>query len=215
MFLKIVSFIGVLAAVGAQNHYGAHNEVQHDAGHYHHDEEHHGPAHYEYHYDVHDEHTGDVHGQHEARKDDHTHGEYYLIDADGHKRTIIVVLAVIASVSAQSHYGHQQHHQPQQYHHEEEHGPVHYEYHYDVHDDHTGDVHGQREARKDDSTQGEYYLIDADGHKRTVKYHVEGKSGFIAEVQREPIKGYQAPQPQHHYQPQYHHEAPTHHNYQN
>ncbi|XP_058126163.1 cuticle protein 7-like [Anopheles ziemanni] len=88
MFLKVVSFIGVLAAVGAQNHYGAHNEVQHDAGYYHHDEEHHGPAHYEYHYDVHDEHTGDVHGQHETRKDDHTHGEYYLIDADGHKRTV-------------------------------------------------------------------------------------------------------------------------------
>ncbi|XP_041776390.1 larval cuticle protein A2B-like [Anopheles merus] len=127
---------------------------------------------------------------------------------------IIVVLALVAAVSAQSHYGHQQHYQPQPYHHEEEHyGPVHYEYNYDVHDDHTGDVHGQKEARKDDSTQGEYYLIDADGHKRTVTYHVEGKSGFIAEVHREPIKGYQAPQPQHHqYQP--HHEAPAHYNYQ-
>uniref|UniRef100_A0AAG5DX45 Uncharacterized protein n=1 Tax=Anopheles atroparvus TaxID=41427 RepID=A0AAG5DX45_ANOAO len=126
---------------------------------------------------------------------------------------IIVFLAIIVAVSAQSHYGQQQT-QPQHYHHDEEHyGPVHYEYHYDVHDDHTGDVHGQREARKDDSTQGEYYLIDADGHKRTVKYHVEGKSGFIAEVQREPIKGYQAPQPQQHYQQQHHHEAPAHYNY--
>ncbi|EAU76104.1 larval cuticle protein A2B-like isoform X3 [Anopheles arabiensis] len=125
---------------------------------------------------------------------------------------IIVVLALVAAVSAQSHYGHQQHYQPQHYHHEEEHhGPVHYEYNYDVHDDHTGDVHGQKEARKDDSTQGEYYLIDADGHKRTVTYHVEGKSGFIAEVHREPIKGYQAPQPQHHqYQP--HHGASVHQN---
>ncbi|XP_035909807.1 larval cuticle protein A2B-like isoform X2 [Anopheles stephensi] len=116
---------------------------------------------------------------------------------------IILVLALVAAVSAQSYYGHQQH-----YHHEEEHhGPVHYEYHYDVHDDHTGDVHGQKEDRKDDSTQGEYYLIDADGHKRTVTYHVEGKSGFIAEVHREPIKGYQAPQPQ------YHQQAPAHQNY--
>ncbi|XP_052898689.1 larval cuticle protein A2B-like [Anopheles moucheti] len=127
---------------------------------------------------------------------------------------IIVALALVAAVSAQSHYGHQEHHQPQHYHHEEEHhGPVHFEYHYDIHDDHTGDVHGQKEARKDDSTQGEYYLIDADGHKRTVTYHVEGKSGFIAEVHREPIKGYQAPQPQHHHQPQYHHQAPAHQNY--
>uniref|UniRef100_A0A1Y9GLE9 Uncharacterized protein n=1 Tax=Anopheles arabiensis TaxID=7173 RepID=A0A1Y9GLE9_ANOAR len=89
---------------------------------------------------------------------------------------IIVVLALVAAVSAQSQYGHQQHYQPQH-----------------------------------DSTQGEYYLIDADGHKRTVTYHVEGKSGFIAEVHREPIKGYQAPQPQHHqYQP--HHGASVHQN---
>uniref|UniRef100_A0A182JKJ0 Uncharacterized protein n=1 Tax=Anopheles atroparvus TaxID=41427 RepID=A0A182JKJ0_ANOAO len=52
---------------------------------------------------------------------------------------IIFVLAIIAAVSAQSHYGQQQT-QPQHYHHDEEHyGPVHYEYHYDVHDDHTGD----------------------------------------------------------------------------
>ncbi|XP_049548117.1 larval cuticle protein A2B-like [Anopheles darlingi] len=129
---------------------------------------------------------------------------------------IVVVIALIAAVSAQSYHDqHQQsHYQPQHYHHEEEHhGPVHYEYHYDVHDDHTGDVHGQKEARKDDSTQGEYYLIDADGHKRTVKYHVEGKSGFIAEVHREPVKGYQAPQPQHHHQAQHHHAAPVHQNY--
>uniref|UniRef100_A0A182MFQ9 Uncharacterized protein n=1 Tax=Anopheles culicifacies TaxID=139723 RepID=A0A182MFQ9_9DIPT len=226
MFKKIVGIFGVLTVVCGQNHYGTHNDVQHDVVHYHHDEEHHGPAHYEYHYDVHDDHTGDVHGQHEARKDDSTHGEYYLIDADGHKRTvkyhvegksgfiaeIIVVLALVAAVSAQSHYGHQQQYQPQHYHHEEEHhGPVHYEYNYDIHDDHTGDVHGQKEARKDDSTQGEYYLIDADGHKRTVTYHVEGKSGFIAQVHREPVKGYQAPQPQHHYQPQY--QASAHQNY--
>uniref|UniRef100_A0AAG5DXR2 Uncharacterized protein n=1 Tax=Anopheles atroparvus TaxID=41427 RepID=A0AAG5DXR2_ANOAO len=81
----------------------------------------------------------------------------------------------------------------------EHHGPAHYEYHYDVHDEHTGDVHGQHEARKDDHTHGEYYLIDADGHKRTVKYHVEGKSGFIAEVHREPVKGF--------------HDAPAHHNF--
>uniref|UniRef100_A0A182P161 Uncharacterized protein n=1 Tax=Anopheles epiroticus TaxID=199890 RepID=A0A182P161_9DIPT len=122
--------LGLVALVFGQNHYSAHNDAQHDVVHYHHDEEHHGPAHYEYHYDVHDDHTGDVHGQHEARKDDSTHGEYYLIDADGHKRTIILALALIPAVCGQSHYGHQQHYQPQHYHHEEEHhGPVHYEYH--------------------------------------------------------------------------------------
>uniref|UniRef100_A0A3F2YSG1 Uncharacterized protein n=1 Tax=Anopheles arabiensis TaxID=7173 RepID=A0A3F2YSG1_ANOAR len=48
--------------------------------------------------------------------------------------------------------------------------------------------------------------VSAQSHKRTVTYHVEGKSGFIAEVHREPIKGYQAPQP--------HHQVPSHYNYQ-
>uniref|UniRef100_A0A182WPB5 Uncharacterized protein n=1 Tax=Anopheles minimus TaxID=112268 RepID=A0A182WPB5_9DIPT len=155
------------------------------------------------------------------------------------KHYIIGIIGLVAVVCGQNHYGthndvqhdvahyhhDEEHHGPahyeyhydvhddhtgDHYHHEEEHhGPVHYEYHYDVHDDHTGDVHGQKEARKDDSTQGEYYLIDADGHKRTVTYHVDGKSGFIAQVHREPIKGYQAPQPQHHYQ----HQAPAHQHY--
>ncbi|XP_058122674.1 larval cuticle protein A2B-like [Anopheles ziemanni] len=105
---------------------------------------------------------------------------------------VFAVCALIIVVSAQSQYG-QNHYQP--YHHEEEHyGPAHYEYHYDVQDHHTGDFHGQQEARQGDKTEGQYYLIDADGHKRTVTYHVDGKSGFIAEVHREPVKGHQAPQ---------------------
>ncbi|XP_055550565.1 cuticle protein 19-like isoform X2 [Wyeomyia smithii] len=103
-------------------------------------------------------------------------------------KTLIVLFAFVGLIVAQNYYQ-----QPQ--HHEEEHGPVHYEFHYDIHDDHTGDVHGRKEERKDDHTQGEYYLIDADGYKRTVTYQVDGKSGFIAQVHREPIKGYQAPQP--------------------
>ncbi|KXJ71754.1 hypothetical protein RP20_CCG019759 [Aedes albopictus] len=109
-------------------------------------------------------------------------------------KTSLIVLVLVGAIAAQHYYQEQQHH----HHHEEEHhGPAHYEFHYDIHDDHTGDVHGRKESRKDDQTQGEYYLIDADGHKRTVTYHVDGKSGFIAEVHREPIKGYQAPQPVH------------------
>ncbi|XP_058814895.1 larval cuticle protein A2B-like [Topomyia yanbarensis] len=104
----------------------------------------------------------------------------------------ILVLAFLGAVAAQQYY------QPLAYQHhaaEEKSAPINYEFHYDIHDDHTGDVHGRKEARKDDQTQGEYYLFDADGYKRTVTYHVDGKSGFIAQVHREPIKGYQAPQP--------------------
>ncbi|XP_055639617.1 larval cuticle protein A2B-like [Toxorhynchites rutilus septentrionalis] len=104
---------------------------------------------------------------------------------------VVVVLVAFVGVIAAQHYYQAQHHE------EEHHGPVHYEFNYDIHDDHTGDVHGRKEARKDDHTQGEYYLIDADGHKRTVTYQVDGKSGFIAQVHREPIKGYQIPQQVH------------------
>ncbi|XP_055600365.1 pupal cuticle protein Edg-84A-like [Uranotaenia lowii] len=108
------------------------------------------------------------------------------------KITFIVLLAFFGAIAAMPQYHGQQHH-----HEEEHHGPVHYEFHYDIHDDHTGDVHGRKESRKDHQTQGEYYLIDADGYKRTVTYQVDGKSGFVAQVHREPIKGYQQPQ-QHH-----------------
>lgn len=97
----------------------------------------------------------------------------------------------------------QVHYQPQhnnQHHEEEHHAPAHYQYHYGVHDEHTGDVHGQQESREGDKTEGEYYLIDADGHKRTVTYHVHGKSGFIAQVHREPVKGHQQQQQQYHHQ---------------
>ncbi|XP_055542914.1 larval cuticle protein A2B-like [Wyeomyia smithii] len=105
-----------------------------------------------------------------------------------YSKICILLLAFVGAIVAQNYHQHA----------EEEHGPVHYEFHYDIHDDHTGDVHGRKEARKDDHTQGEYYLIDADGYKRTVTYRVDDKSGFIAQVHREPIKGHQpAPKPVH------------------
>ncbi|XP_062551333.1 larval cuticle protein A1A-like [Armigeres subalbatus] len=100
----------------------------------------------------------------------------------------------------------QVHYQPQYSQHEEEHhAPAHYQYQYGVHDDHTGDVHGQQESREADKTEGEYYLIDADGHKRTVTYYVHGKSGFIAQVHREPVKGHHIQQQQQQQQYAYHH----------
>ena len=61
-------------------------------------------------------------------------------------------------------------------------GPAEYAYEYAVHDDHTNDIHSHKESRKGDLTQGEYSLVEADGTIRTVKYHVDGKSGFVAEV---------------------------------
>ncbi|XP_055639608.1 larval cuticle protein A2B-like [Toxorhynchites rutilus septentrionalis] len=107
-------------------------------------------------------------------------------------KIVIVLVAFVGAVAAQHYY--QDHHE---HHEEDHHSPAHYEFRYDIHDEHTGDIHGRKEIRHGDKTHGEYYLIDADGYKRTVTYHVDGKSGFVAQVHREPIKGYHAPQPVH------------------
>ncbi|XP_026464387.1 cuticle protein-like [Ctenocephalides felis] len=68
--------------------------------------------------------------------------------------------------------------------------PAQYEFQYSVNDQHTGDVKEQKESRNGDSVRGHYSLIDADGHKRTVEYSVDGDSGFVAVVHREPVHGY-------------------------
>lgn len=110
---------------------------------------------------------------------------------------------------------HQQvHYQPQQVqyqqskysHHEPEHYNDHpqYEFHYKVEDEHTGDYKEQQETRDGDSVKGFYWLLDADGYRRLVEYTVDGKSGFVAKVTREPT-GHIPPQPK----PQPHHAAPV------
>ncbi|XP_050084685.1 cuticle protein 7-like [Anopheles aquasalis] len=50
------------------------------------DEDH--DAQYDFSYGVHDDHTGDIKQQHETRHGDQVHGQYSLIDSDGHKRTV-------------------------------------------------------------------------------------------------------------------------------
>ncbi|XP_039445111.1 cuticle protein 8-like [Culex pipiens pallens] len=50
--------------------------------------EHHAPANYEFSYAVHDEHTGDIKSQHETRHGDEVHGQYSLVDSDGHQRIV-------------------------------------------------------------------------------------------------------------------------------
>ncbi|XP_055640028.1 larval cuticle protein A2B-like [Toxorhynchites rutilus septentrionalis] len=45
-------------------------------------------AQYEFSYGIHDEHTGDIKSQQESRHGDQVHGQYSLIDSDGHKRTV-------------------------------------------------------------------------------------------------------------------------------
>jgi hypothetical protein len=81
----------------------------------------------------------------------------------------------------------------QEDHHEEHYGPAKYEFSYEVHDVKHGDIKHQKESRDGDHVVGEYSLIEPDGHRRTVKYSSDKHTGFIAEVHREKVEGYQAP----------------------
>ncbi len=59
-----------------------------------------------------------------------------------------------------------------------------YKFEYGVHDPHTHDHKSQWEHRDGDKVTGEYTLDEADGTKRVVSYHADGKTGFHAKVER-------------------------------
>ena len=59
-----------------------------------------------------------------------------------------------------------------------------YKFEYGVKDEHTGDHKSHWEHRDGDKVEGEYTLDEADGTKRIVSYHADGKTGFHAEVKR-------------------------------
>ncbi|XP_058814897.1 cuticle protein 7-like [Topomyia yanbarensis] len=68
----------------------------------------------------------------------------------------------------------------------EQYAPANYEFSYSVHDAHTGDIKSQHETRHGDQVQGQYSLLDADGHQRIVDYTADEHTGFNAVVRREP-----------------------------
>lgn len=77
-----------------------------------------------------------------------------------------------------------------------------YQYQYGVHDDHTHDIKKHTESRDGDKTEGEYSFKEADGTTRVVKYHVHGKSGFVATVHHTGHATH--PQPTHHQESGHH-----------
>ncbi|XP_058454858.1 larval cuticle protein A2B-like [Malaya genurostris] len=114
MAFKIILIATALVAVNAglipeHGYASSHQSIQHHAPLYHHaapvhqlaavhaapvhhtivkEVEHHAPAHYEFSYSVHDGHTGDIKSQHESRQGDVVHGQYSLLDSDGHHRIV-------------------------------------------------------------------------------------------------------------------------------
>jgi hypothetical protein len=59
-----------------------------------------------------------------------------------------------------------------------------YKFEYGVKDVKTGDHKSQWETRDGDVVKGEYTLDEADGTKRVVEYHADGKTGFHAIVKK-------------------------------
>ncbi|XP_037801767.1 cuticle protein 7-like [Penaeus monodon] len=60
-----------------------------------------------------------------------------------------------------------------------------YNFNWAVDHDDSGNHFGQQEARDGDDTQGSYYVQLPDGRLQTVRYVVDGDSGYVAEVNYE------------------------------
>ena len=60
-----------------------------------------------------------------------------------------------------------------------------YAFNWAVSDDSSSNEFGHQEARDGDDTQGSYYVQLPDGRLQTVKYFVDGDSGYVAEVNYE------------------------------
>ncbi|XP_037802452.1 pro-resilin-like isoform X2 [Penaeus monodon] len=64
-------------------------------------------------------------------------------------------------------------------------GEAKYDFNWAVNHDDSGNDFGHQEARDGDHTQGSYYVQLPDGRLQTVKYFVDGDSGYVAEVSYE------------------------------
>ncbi|XP_063601159.1 uncharacterized protein LOC134777258 [Penaeus indicus] len=62
-----------------------------------------------------------------------------------------------------------------------EYGPAKYDFDWAVNHDYSGNHFGHQESRDGDYTQGSYYVQLPDTRLQTVKYYVDGDSGYVAE----------------------------------
>ncbi|KAF4523899.1 hypothetical protein B566_EDAN013612 [Ephemera danica] len=109
---------------------------------------------------------------------------------------LATLFAVVCAASAQQYGGYgQQGGYAAATHHEDYYAPPEYQFSYAVKDDHTKDIKQHKESRHGDKTEGEYSFLEADGTTRIVKYFVDGKSGFVAQVIREGHAVHAAPAP--------------------
>ncbi|XP_063888668.1 uncharacterized protein LOC135115678 [Scylla paramamosain] len=94
---------------------------------------------------------------------------------------MLLLLALVAAAAAEGSHSHEDLYRSHESYESEE--PK-YEYNYQVKDDNDNDF-GHEENRDGDLTQGSFYNHLPDGRRQTVKYVVDGHSGFVADVSYE------------------------------
>lgn len=64
--------------------------------------------------------------------------------------------------------------------------PTDYRFDYTVKDDYAYVDMGHNENRNGDRTHGQYFVALPDGRRLVVSYHVDGDSGYVADVNYQP-----------------------------
>ncbi|XP_042875683.1 lactoylglutathione lyase-like [Penaeus japonicus] len=88
-------------------------------------------------------------------------------------------------------------------------GEAKYNFNWAVDHDDSGNDFGHQEARDDDNTQGSYYVQLPDGRLQTVKYFVDGDSGYVAEVNYEGEARYDSVESRETFRPRPSYSAPS------
>ncbi|XP_037801923.1 pro-resilin-like [Penaeus monodon] len=92
---------------------------------------------------------------------------------DGHDVLLLICLAAVAAADSQESF--------ESY----ESGEAKYDFNWAVKHDDSGNDFGYQEARDGDHTQGSYYVQLPDDRLQTVRFVVDGDSGYVAEVSYE------------------------------
>ncbi|XP_063601433.1 pro-resilin-like [Penaeus indicus] len=99
----------------------------------------------------------------------------------------VLILLGLAAFAAADSFESYEYRPPQRRSSEEsyESGEAKYDFNWAVSHDPSSNEFGHQEARDGDHTQGSYYVELPDGRLQTVKYFVDGDSGYVAEVNYE------------------------------
>nr|XP_027216896.1 pro-resilin-like [Penaeus vannamei] len=99
----------------------------------------------------------------------------------------VLILLGLAAIAAADSFESYEYRPPQRRSSEEsyESGEAKYDFQWAVDHDPSSNEFGHQEARDGDHTQGSYYVQLPDGRLQTVKYFVDGDSGYVAEVNYE------------------------------